>query len=120
MTYTASDEVEIWFEDTQEEIGEWAEHNFPGDGRVMAVGSVVEESGELMRAVRKQAQGIRGTYEEWDAEIRKELSDTLIALFQAAANCKVDLLPAFQERWAEVRNRDFQKDRIGHGLPQDD
>ena len=102
----------------QMNVGAWARHNFPDDDRVCAVGSVTEEVGELLRAARKQKQQIRGTHEEWDAELRKEAGDVLIALFQAADNCGFDLYEAYRLRWNEVALRDFRADPKGHGLPE--
>jgi NTP pyrophosphatase (non-canonical NTP hydrolase) len=118
MSYSAA-HVTSWFDDMQENVGRWAIHNFPEASKLNSVASVSEEAGELLRAIRKQEQGIRGTYAEWEAELRKEHGDVLIALFQSAYACDIDLLEVFQERWAEVRQRDFRKDPKGHGLPEE-
>lgn len=103
----------------QKEIGQWVDHNFGTEDRVVGVTAVVEEAGELTRAVRKQAQKIRGTYQEWDDEIRKEAGDVFIALCQAAHTCGFDLYEEIVKRWNDVSKRDFVKDSIGHGLPEE-
>jgi NTP pyrophosphatase (non-canonical NTP hydrolase) len=104
-------------EELQREVAEWARHNFPNMERVLGVSAVAEEAGELLRAVRKQAQRIRGTRLQWDEEIMKEAGDVFIALCQAADTCEFDLDAAIRNRWAVVRQRDFVADPKGHGLP---
>jgi hypothetical protein len=48
----------------QEEIGGWQDRNFQRSEEVAYLG-LAEEVGEIMRAVVKREQGIRGTREEW-------------------------------------------------------
>lgn len=101
----------------QRGVAAWVAHNFGESTRVAEALGLAEEVGELCRAVLKQEQGIRGTYEEWDEEIAKELGDILIKLTSVATACGVDLDRAVVDRWATVRQRDFRADPIGHGIP---
>ena len=110
----------------QDEVTPWANHNFgvPGhDPTRTRVGSTLglcEEVGEVARAVLKQHQGIRGTFEEWQDEIIKELGDVVIKCAEVAAICGIDLNAAVARRWFDVQERDFKKDAQGHGLPQEE
>lgn len=117
MSYSA--QVDYWFDETQLAIGKWSRHNFPSSDIVMSTLGIAEEVGELCRAVLKRAQAVRGTRAEWTIEMRKEMGDVLIKLFQIADLEDVDLLDIFRRRWSEVQQRDFQKDQIGHGLPKE-
>jgi NTP pyrophosphatase (non-canonical NTP hydrolase) len=107
----------------QGEIWPWAVHNFgdldecPTELAVLGVG---EEAGELLRAVLKRAQGIRGTTEEWNYELAKELGDCFIKLVEIAAREGLSAAEVFSARWADVKQRDFRADRIGHGMPDGD
>lgn len=104
---------------TNDEIHEWAEKNFPNETRVSITLGIAEEVGELCRAVLKQYQGIRGTHEEWNKEVRKELGDVYIKLVHLASHCNWDLTDIILDRWDEVKRRDWIKDKIGHGIPAD-
>jgi NTP pyrophosphatase (non-canonical NTP hydrolase) len=97
-------------------IGAWSDYNF-GDVPDTGVIGLVEEVGEMCRAYVKRAQGIRGTREEWDAELRKEAADVFIKLAQICHDEKFYLSEAVAERWAIVRQRDWRADRQGHGIP---
>jgi NTP pyrophosphatase (non-canonical NTP hydrolase) len=100
-----------------DEIDAWMHYNFPGETRVTAMLGLVEEVGELARAILKQNQGIRGTFEEWDEEIRKEIGDVMAKLEHVALLCNKDLVGVTWWRWKEVRQRDWIKNPIGHGVP---
>lgn len=82
--------------------------------------NVAEEAGELCRAVLKRAQGIRGTREEWEGEIRKEIGDVILSAGHVAHIMNWDLGELVQERWNEVKTRNFNVDQIGHGIPKDE
>lgn len=99
----------------QHEAKLWAQHNFPNWDRRDAALGVAEEAGEVARAVLKQSTGIRGTYEEWDAEIQKECGDTFLSLCQLANLCGFDLAQAIIDRWRVVSQRDWVADPAGHG-----
>jgi NTP pyrophosphatase (non-canonical NTP hydrolase) len=117
----------------QAEVMEWTDHNFPGDlgtdvvlGTSEEVSELVEavllliaSTGKLSRASLKLAQGIRGTPEEWRAEIEKEAGDVFIKLCHVATKYWFDLHDAINKRWEDVRQRDFVSNPKGHGLPYD-
>lgn len=105
----------------QAEVVAWNAHNFGDDkSRIEDALVVCEEAGELARAVLKQHQQIRGTYDEWQGEIAKEVGDVVITLASLAANAGLSLQDCIADRWAVVGARDFTANKIGHGLPKDD
>jgi NTP pyrophosphatase (non-canonical NTP hydrolase) len=100
----------------QDQVATWVDHNFPGTTPAEKCLGLAEESGEVCRAVLKLEQGIRGTREEWREEIAKELGDVFVKLCDVATAYELDLQDAVEQRWATVRARDWQADRIGHGV----
>lgn len=100
----------------QAQVATWVSHNFPDADRTGVALGLCEEAGEVARAVLKQAQGIRGTHEEWDAEIRKEIADVVIKACDVARACGFDLADAVAHRWADVSRRDWRRDAQGHGI----
>lgn len=104
----------------QAQVGRWAEHNFSHNNTIEACGlGLGEEAGEALRAILKRSQKIRGTYEEWTRELQKELADVFIKLCHAAELEGIDLEDVILTRWIEVKNRDFQANPTGHGLPEE-
>jgi NTP pyrophosphatase (non-canonical NTP hydrolase) len=100
----------------QGEVNAWVEHNFGHDNELATVGGLAEEVGEVMRAAVKRSQGIRGTREEWDAELRKESADVFIKLCDVASFYGFDLADAVVERWTKVSARDWRANPQGHGI----
>lgn len=100
----------------QAEVNAWVEHNFGHDNELATVGGLGEEVGEVLRAAVKRSQGIRGTREEWDAELRKECADVLIKLCDVAAFYGFELADAVTERWSVVSARDWKANPQGHGI----
>lgn len=100
----------------QTKINDWVVRNFD-NSELTAVVGMVEEVGELCRAVVKMEQGIRGSRDEWFAEIRKEAGDVFIKLCDVARFYGFDLADAIHERWAKVGQRDWKANPIGHGMP---
>lgn len=84
---------------------------------LMSTGGVCEEAGELMRAVRKQMQGIRGTHEEWAKEQEKEAADVFIQLCSVASEAGFNLGRAIVERFKEVQARDVNHNPVGSSKP---
>jgi NTP pyrophosphatase (non-canonical NTP hydrolase) len=101
----------------QDQVGGWVLRNFPTDTRQTAVLGAAEEVGELCRAALKHYQGIRGTAEEWEAEVRKETADVFLKLCHVAVLWGFDLGSVIDTRWAEISERDWITDPVGHGLP---
>jgi NTP pyrophosphatase (non-canonical NTP hydrolase) len=90
----------------QQEVGRWVDEQFGDDDpKELAALVLVEEVGEMCRAIVKSAQNIRGGPERWDPEIRREAGDVLITLFSLAHQFDFDLEGAFAEKWAEVGAR---------------
>lgn len=98
-------------------VHEWSVRNFGEIPQTLVTLGLAEEVGELCRAVLKRAQGIRGTREEWNEEIRKELGDCVIKLLDIAAYEGVDLVQVTAARWDSVSKRNWVADPTGHGLP---
>jgi len=109
--------MKLTIAEMQNEVAPWVGSNFPNDTVETATLGVTEEAGELARAVLKRYQGIRGTFEEWTEEMRKELGDVFIKLCHVASLAGIDLEYAIADRWNEVRHRDWTTDKQGHGLP---
>lgn len=103
------------------DVGRWADRNFrrldPDVDAVATTLGMVEEAGEVARAVLKRHQRIRGTSEEWIAEATKEVGDVVIKLADICYVLGIDFTEAVARRWERVRERDFVADPIGHGLP---
>lgn len=97
-------------DEIQAEITQWIEYNFGNQvSEIRTYGGFCEEVGEVMRAVTKRSQGIRGTRQEWTAELKKELGDVLIKLFDIAEVEGWSLQEVLEERWAEIQQRDWQR-----------
>lgn len=123
----------------QSAVARWLARNFPDRNPLTVVAGTTEEIGELCelidpvlakdlarhvarlsRAAVKLDQGIRGTREEWLAEIGKELGDVMVKMCDVADWYEIDLEAAIADRWNTIRARDWQADRQGHGRPDDD
>ena len=106
-------------EKLQRAVSAWSTRNFGGtdvvDAELSALG-LGEEVGEVMRALIKRRQGIRGTHEEWTAELKKELGDVVIKLCDVADRAGLDLAQCARDRWASVSQRNWIDDRQGHGI----
>ena len=94
----------------QDEVAAWhRQQPWSEDDQVSITLGLTEEAGEVARAVLKRHQAIRGTYEEWTEEVRKELGDVLIKA-AAIANKEGFLLEdVIVARWDDVRRRDFTR-----------
>ena|ERR1700733_6638244 len=83
--------------DLQIEVHDWHLKNYPTDDLRSALLGVGEELGELMRVELKQTGGIRGTFEYWQEEKRKEIGDVLIGLLNACAYANIDFQTSGRE-----------------------
>lgn len=102
----------------QRECGEWTDRNFlPGDNLERRALVLAEETGEAVRCVLKMQQGIRGTRDEWMAELRKELGDVQGALYALAHRAGIDLDDAWSDRWLDLSKRDFKGNPQQQGIP---
>jgi NTP pyrophosphatase (non-canonical NTP hydrolase) len=100
----------------QNEVRNWADRNFdmvnlsPEDQTALvALTGVGEEAGEIVRAIRKLCQGIRGTREEWIEEIKKEAGDLVIQLMSGLNALDLDINDCVHTRWQSVGKRDWKK-----------
>jgi NTP pyrophosphatase (non-canonical NTP hydrolase) len=84
------EKIEIDFNALQAEIHAWHLRNYPSAVSEDDLLSIGEELGELFRAQLKQDGGIRGTYEHWQEEKRKEIGDVLIGLFNFCARARTE------------------------------
>lgn len=105
---------------SQSDVTDWQRANFNQLGVAWTTLGLVEEVGELARALLKREEGIRGSYDEWSEEVRKELGDIFIKLLDVAQTLDYDLPTVAMLRWMVVRERNFRANPIGHGLPQED
>lgn len=99
----------------QTEVYHWANYNFDpvnlsveDQTALVALTGVAEEAGEVVRAIRKLVQGIRGTREEWIAEIEKEGADVVIQLMSGFNALGLNLNDAVAKRWESVGRRDWK------------
>jgi NTP pyrophosphatase (non-canonical NTP hydrolase) len=101
----------IGLSELQQQVAEWHQREFRTDGthhNGLLTGLVVcEEAGEVARCLAKRGQGIRGSYEHWTEELRKEIADVIIATTSLAAENDIDVAAAVGERWAVVGARKF-------------
>jgi NTP pyrophosphatase (non-canonical NTP hydrolase) len=80
----------------RDDIHAWHLRNYPKDDIESALLGVGEELGELYRTQLKQDGGIRGTWDEWQAEKRKELGDVMIGLLNVCGFFGVSVRPISQ------------------------
>jgi len=64
----------------QADIRTWHDANYSQSTPEAALLGIGEELGELMRCELKQSNGIRGTFDSWQEEKKKEIGDVLISL----------------------------------------
>lgn len=102
-------------QDVQEDQRAWVKHNFGERPAWMPIMGAMEELGELAHSFLKKEQGIKGTPEQHDADIRDALADIVIFLCDAASALGVDLDDAVLETWEVVRKRDFKADAATGG-----
>lgn len=94
----------------QTEIATWSAISYPALSDGEEVLGIVEEVGELARAVNKRSQGVRGNAEKWTAEIEKELGDIFIKTADVADRLGFTWAALARKRWATVSKRN---DSIG-------
>lgn len=75
--------------------------------------AVAEEAGEVCRAILKRALEIRGTHDEWTAEIRKEVGDLVSTILMLAITEGFDLETVVVERMQHLLARSVNHDPVG-------
>jgi len=103
------------YNELQTKIRQWHRENHPKDDESISLIAIGEELGEVMRAHVKQAGGIRGTWEYWQAEKEKEAGDVMIGLFNYLAQCNIDADAAFRSRWMTISQRDYKNNPFDGG-----
>lgn len=99
----------------QEEQCIWAHKNFPNNNRIHQLLGIVEEVGELSHAHLKMDQGIRGNNtEHYNAKI-DALGDIFVYMMGYANKNDIDLEDAIVKTWNKVKQRDWNKDKLGGG-----
>lgn len=88
----------------QYEVDDWHKSNFPQEADASTL-VLVEEVGELARAVIKGRQGVRGGQDRWTDEKAKEAGDVLISLIAFCNQNGIDLAAAATSRWKTVGAR---------------
>ena len=95
----------------QNEVAEWTNRNFPNNTYVEPLLGVGEEYGELLHAILKTRQGIRGTEAEHREAELDSVGDLLIYLLDYAARRNFDLEGVLALTWAKVKQRDWTKNK---------
>lgn len=96
----------------QEEQRPWVQHNFPGRDAHFPLLGAMEELGELSHAHLKGVQGIRHTPEEI-LDLKKDaIGDIVIFLSDYCSANEIDFQAAVEQTWADVKQRDWQKDKM--------
>jgi len=93
---------------TQEQIGEWQDRNFPGSTADEMFLGIVEEVGELAHARLKGAQGLLSHQVEAETDA---IGDILIFLMNYCNKRGFCLEGILASTWEEVRKRDYNKRR---------
>jgi NTP pyrophosphatase (non-canonical NTP hydrolase) len=104
--------MERTLNEIQEEVRDWANHNFGHREDWHPLMGAVEEIGELAHAFLKRAQGIRHSRAECDAMIRDALGDIMIYLFDFCDMQGISLSDAVEETWSRVKKRDWTKNLV--------
>lgn len=91
----------------QRDIHAWHRRNFPTDDARDSLLGIGEELGEVMRAQVKQSGNIRGTFEFWQEEKKKEIGDVLIGLLNYCEWNDISFVEALIDRWRVIGKRDY-------------
>jgi len=92
----------------QEKMVEWLQHNFPNSGWQDQFMGVVEEVGELSHSLLKQKQGIRGTYEQHEADAIDAVGDIAIYLLALCIRRGWDFEKIVNDTFDVVMKRDWK------------
>lgn len=96
----------------QDAVAAWQRQRFPEESQddcIPPLLGLMEELGELARAVLKQRQNIRMTREEWEAKGQDAVGDILIFLLGFCNRRGWNLEEILRQTWAEVRKREYPK-----------
>lgn len=96
-------------EEFQMEVAAWAIRNFDPKPSAYVLLGVIEELGEICRAVLKREQHIRPEDTTQD-KIADEVGDVLIYLANFCSLEGINMGVAANKKWAKVRQRDWRAD----------
>jgi NTP pyrophosphatase (non-canonical NTP hydrolase) len=99
----------------EERVSKWMARNVPDAGLNEYGLQLAEETGEVVRPILKMSQGIRGTREQWMAELGKEVGDVFFALQGVCIHAGIDLDEAVAARWEQVADLDLTMERMPDG-----
>lgn len=95
------------------EIDVWQHQQFRwrnGNSKLVAIGGLAEEVGEVARCAVKMDQGIRGDEDYWYKELRKEIGDVFIKLVDVCCEYNIQIIPAIHDRIVSILERDWNID----------
>jgi NTP pyrophosphatase (non-canonical NTP hydrolase) len=95
----------------QSEVAEWSRKNFGDQDPVNPLLGIGEEVGELMHAVLKRRQGIRGDWSVHEANALDALGDIFIYMCDFASRNGYDLAKCIAGAWAQVSQRDWTENK---------
>jgi hypothetical protein len=95
------DITKIVISDLVNELHQWHLRNYPTGTDAHDLLAIGEEFGELQRVEVKQSGNIRGTWEYWQAEKKKEIGDVLIGLAEFCA--RVGRIATFTEIFRDLK-----------------
>lgn len=93
----------------QNEVWTWKCINFPQSSAVEQFLGVVEEVGEASHAILKKSQGIRGSEEKHQEDLRDAIGDIMIYLLNFCSANGWSLSQVIEETWDVVKRRDWVK-----------
>jgi NTP pyrophosphatase (non-canonical NTP hydrolase) len=94
----------------QDSVGKWGDRNFTSRDWHHPLMGLSEELGELNHALLKQEQGIRGSYEEHEAQAVDAVGDIVIFLAHLCHRRGWCLRRAVESAWMDVSQRDWISD----------
>lgn len=97
----------------QYEVVEWADRNFGSVPRHLPLLGMVEEIGELAHVVLKSSQGIRGMDDDQKRRAAEmdAIGDLVVFLANFCAKSGYSLEQCIEAAWAEVKQRDWTRDK---------
>ena len=104
-------DIPLTFARLQAENKPWADHNWPDRKPHQPLLGAAEEIGELCHAHLKSEQGIRGSAEKHHAAKIDAVADVIVFLADYCNLNGIDMQAAVEQTWAEVKQRDWQKNK---------
>lgn len=96
----------------QKEVAQWADKNFPDSKSYHPLLGVGEETGELMHAHLKGEQSIRHSAAKIHNMKIDSIGDIIIYLADYCGRNCISLEEAVEKTWEQVKQRDWQKNKV--------